>query len=113
MSTNRTIEIIQGRDINLVVTLTDKVSGEPMSLAGFTAATASFAGTDADVVIAGSVYSADRGKVLFEMDEDDTAALEAGDEMDIEVVVDQGDVRTIAQIIGKLVVKERLFTPAT
>ena len=55
------------------------------------------------------MVSSDLGTVRFVLDEDDTAALAAGEDQSFEVVVDQGATRTIVQFDSKLDVFERLF----
>lgn len=109
---SKNIQIIQGEDISFAVTLTDKNTSQPFNLAGFTGATAYFAAASGGSPLwsVGSLLSADLGKVQFGLNEIVTAGLETGDELNIEIHVDQGATRTIAQILGKLSVVAQLFS---
>lgn len=104
------IKIVQGEDVAVTIDLKDHNTGLPFSLAGFTGATAYFpAVTGGGLPVQGLLVSADLGRVTFALNEVQTAAVLDGDGQNIEVVVDQGAQRAIAQILGKLNVAARLF----
>lgn len=105
------ITIIKGEDRVVRVNLTDKKTGELYDLSGFSGATAYFAGDDdATIAVTGGVDgSDDTGRLIFTLSEVDTAAMLAADPGSMEVVLDQGDKRTIIQFEDKLTIKERLL----
>ena len=105
------IVIFKGADAKVTVTLKDKKTKEPIDLSGFTGATAYFAQQDSEdpVSVTGSLLSSDCGKIEFNLSDTETPLLDAGDEQNMEVVVDQGALRTIVQFEGEVSIKERLF----
>lgn len=107
------IKIVKGSDVLVTVQLIDKNSctQSPFSLTGFTGCTGYFDQQDSDTALAatGSLVSADLGKVQIPLSETQTDLLEAGEELDFEVVVEKGSDTIIAQILGKLEVRDRLF----
>ena len=105
------ITIYKGSTTDVTVSLKDKKTKEPISLAGFSGATAYFdqAGSDTPLAVTGSLVSADCGKLNFSLTQENTNLLEAGDEESMEVVVDQGTNRTVIQFEGTVSIKERLF----
>lgn len=103
--------IVQGDDATITIKLKDKATGDPFSLAGFTAASAFFEGTDGTPVVAAcTLVSEDLGELSCALSNTQTEDMKAGDELDIEIVVDQGSTRTTAQVLGLLSVAERLFS---
>ena len=111
----KTIQIVQGSDISITIDITqkdqDSGTSKPFPLGGFTGATAYFAAASGGSLYAfGSLVSADLGRLNFPLNEIQTGGLLAGSELNIEVLVDQGSTRTIAQILGKLEVDSRLFS---
>lgn len=108
--TNKIARIIKGSDVEVTTQLIDRNTKQPFSLEGMTAASAFFANEDDTVLaVTGSLVSADLGKLLFPLNEVQTGGLAEGSEQNMEVVVDQGDVRTIAQFRGGLEILPRLF----
>jgi hypothetical protein len=112
----KNVQVVQGQDIEIVVDLIDANScdgNQPFSLAGLTGCTgyfpASVASTLPYVAASGVLDSADLGKVHFSLSETDTGNLNVGTDQNIEIVVDQGPKRSIAQILNKLDVSGRLF----
>lgn len=107
----KTVNIVKGSDVTITVTLTDKNTGDPLNLTGFTGATGYFDQQDSDTSLAasGSLISADCGKIQVPLSEAQTALLEAGEEMDMEFEVQKGTETIIAQVLGKLTVADRLF----
>lgn len=108
---SKQIKIVKGSDISLTVQLTDKNNDSlPFSLAGFTGCTGYFPkDPSGGLAVTGSLVSADCGKVSFILSETETDQLLAGTDLDIELEVDRGADKIIAQILGKLEVIERLF----
>lgn len=109
---SKSITIYQGSDVTLVIDFQDKNKNpvQPLSLEGFTGTTAYFpAASGGALPVFGGLVSSDLGRVSFSLDEDQTNAIVAGDEQNLEVHVDQGAKRTISQILGKLSVIAQLF----
>lgn len=98
-------EIVKGEDTILIVQILDE-NEDPVSLAGFTDATAFFSG---GVEATGSVVSSDLGKLSFPISDTDTADLVAGDEESFEVEINQGTTKTIVLFEKMLIVKERIW----
>lgn len=106
------INIIKGSDASITVSLKDKKTGGLFDLTGFSGATAYFDQADSEdpLAVTGSLEgSADTGRLSFLMSEAQTDLLEAADGGNMEVVVDQGETRTIVQFEGEINVKPRLF----
>lgn len=105
------ITIFKGADASITVSLKDKTSGDPIDLVGFTGASAFFAQEDSDepLSVTGVLVSEDLGKISFALNEEETTLLKAGDENNMEVLVDQGATRTIVQFEGQVAIKPRLF----
>jgi len=102
--------LIKGSDTKIVVTVIDKATKEPYSLAGFTSATGFLSNTDATTLaVTGTLLSSDLGKIQFEIDEVSTALLASGDAQSMEVVIDQGTTRSIVQFDQVLDIRDRLF----
>ena len=108
-------KIIRGEDATVIVDITkrtacDDGSSEPFKLDGFTSATAYLAKDGGGTVTAsGTLVSEDLGRLSFTFSDTDTALLLVDDSVDMEVVINRGTVRSIAQIIGKIDVVDKLF----
>lgn len=104
------MKIIQGSDNILNIQLVQKSTKEPFSLDGFTAATAFFLGVEASTVaVSGALVSADLGKLTFSLSDTFTDTMEVGEGLNVEVHVEQGNTKTIVQILEKLDVVAQLF----
>ena len=106
------INIIKGSDATVKVSLKDKKTGDLFDLSGFSGATAYFdqAESDEPLAVTGELEgSADTGRLSFPLTEVQTDLLEAGDDINMEVVLDQGTTRTIVQFEAQISVKPRLF----
>jgi hypothetical protein len=107
----KSVKIVEGSDITVNVSLTDKSTGLPFSLAGFAGCTGYFLNADNSVLAAsGGLVSSDLGKVFFVVSKAETALLAAADDADVEVEVDLSGKISIAQILDKIEVVERLFS---
>jgi len=107
---SKTAKVVQGSDVAVTVQLQDSDTGLPFGLSGFTGCTGYFPkDPSGSLAVTGTLVSADLGKVSFAMDETQTAQLLTGTDLDIEVEIDRGSDKIIAQILGKLEVVERLF----
>lgn len=107
----KNIVIIQGQTAEVDVQLIDGNTGNPFSLAGLTGATGVFPKADGTgMAVTGILKSSDLGTLSFSMDEDTTPNLNVGDAQNIEVRVDQGSLRSIAQLQGVLTVAAPTFT---
>lgn len=111
-SENKIITIIQGQTSNVTVKLIDANTKQPFSLAGLTGATGIFPTGDGTegLAVTGTLVSADLGELMFSLDETTTEALTTGEQQSIQVQVDQGAVRSIAQLKQVLTVNAPLFT---
>jgi hypothetical protein len=107
---NKLATIVQGSDINLVITILDKNTGKVFPLTGLTAASVSFKNADNTTLTkSATVKSSDRGELECSLTKTDTAALEPGDSQDIKITIDQGTKRSIAQPKGVLAVEAAVF----
>lgn len=114
MHTKDSKQIIRGADavLTLVIRTSD---GDALDLTDATAITVRFKKEDGGELLktlaqgAVDVESAHAGRIAVTLSETDTAALYVQGNAPIEVVVDLGDTRRIAQIRAGLNVVDRLF----
>ncbi len=113
MSVSNLITINQGQTANLRVQLIDGNTGNPFNLAGLTGATGIFPAADGESGLAasGELVSEDLGTLSFNMDEDFTNDLNVGEQQSFQVMVDQGNVRSIATLSQVLTVIAPPFAP--
>lgn len=106
------LKVTQGASKSFNIQLTDKNTCEPMSLSGFTGATAYFPQQDSDdpVSVTGSLLSADLGKISFSLSTTTTALMNEGEDQDFEVKVLTTAETIIQKIEQKLTVVARQFS---
>jgi hypothetical protein len=105
----KTAKIYKGSDVKVTVSLIEDATKKPYSLAGTTGATGFFQKSDDTWLSAsGIVISADLGKLQFNLTDSDTVQLKVGDAQSMEVMIDKGADRAIAQILERLQVIDRI-----
>lgn len=106
-----TVVIDQGQTAKIRVQLIDGETNAPFNLAGLTGATGIFPlANNTGLAVTGILESEDLGTLIFNMDKDTTPTLNVGEGQSIEVRVDQGTTRSIAQLTNILTVNAPLFT---
>jgi hypothetical protein len=107
------VKIVQGQSANLVVQLIDGSTGKPFNLAGLSGATGVFPDIDGESGLAssGTLISSDLGTLAFALDPTFTSELQIGEQMSIQVQVDQGSLRSIAVVENVLTVIAPPYTP--
>lgn len=103
-------QVIQGSSANIDFYLIDESTGRPFPLAAVTGATATFAaGAGGAYAASAMLISQDLAHFQAQLMPADTMALLTGDNLDAQIAVDQGSVRTIGQVLGLLSVAPQLF----
>jgi len=108
------VKIVHGEDITLALRIKDS-KGNPYDLTGVTEVTARFQKTDNTVLSktlsSGSVVieSPTHGTLSVELLDADTSQLKKGDGQSLEVWIDVGQSRRIAQFVKSLNVASKLF----
>lgn len=104
------ISVVQGSNTSINVFLTDQISGCPLDLSNLTGATAYFSAASGGAISAsGILVSPVLGQIRVDLTPDFTTAMTPGENLDVQVNIDQGTIRTIAQILGQLTVAPSLF----
>lgn len=103
-------KFVKGSDVAITVQIVDKATKLPYQLSDFTSATGYLQKVDSEfLAVSGSLVSEDLGKVKFQVNETQSADLQAGDEVDMQIGIDQGIVRTIFVLKGKLQIIEQII----
>lgn len=104
-------EIVKGSDAFLELELVYKGDeNQQEKISNFVGATGFFQAEEVDYLSAsGSLVSADLGKIKFELTSAETAQLKAGEEISLEMSVEDDKGLVFYQLDGALIVKDRLF----
>lgn len=111
-------KIVQGSDATIVINLKDTSCSDdtckPFSLSDFQGATGQFKNADESILsIAGTLLSADIGRIQFDLTEAETDLLEANEDAGFVIYVDNGvsptGTRIVKNVEGKIGIYERLF----
>ncbi len=111
-------KIVQGSDATIVINLKDKTCSadicKPFSLTDFKGATAQFLNTDDTILSkAGTLLSADIGRIQFNLSEAETELLSANEDAGFVIYVDNGvspsGTRIVKNVEGKIGIFARIF----
>lgn len=108
------VQLIQGQDVTFVLQVLDQITQQPYPLNNILGATASFPNADGSALaVTGVIKSIDLGEFSVQLDEAQTAGLNAGEGQSIELAFDQtidmAMTRSIVQYLEILNVVPRLF----
>jgi hypothetical protein len=110
---NNLVTINQGQTAQLTIQLIDGNTLQPFNLGGLTGATGIFPNLDgvSGLAASGILASQDLGTLTFNLDEAFTAQLNIGEQQPVQVMVDQGAVRSVAVLQQVLTVIAPPFAP--